>query len=1235
MKSTQEVALMRRSGILAACLALAALARPALADDPAAVEFFEKNVRPILVERCQGCHGAEKQKSGLRLDSRAAALAGGLSGPAVEPGKPDESLLVDAVNYGDFVQMPPKSKLPDAEIAALTRWVEMGAPWPGGDAAPAASGPAVEPFDFEKRAARWSFGPIARTDPPEVRDAAWPLDPIDRFLLARLESANLRPAPEADRRALIRRVTFDLTGLPPAPADVEAFAADTSPDAYERLVDRLLASPRYGERWGRHWLDLVRFAETSGHEFDYDIPNAWRYRDYVVRALNADLPYDQFLVEHLAGDLLENPRRHPTEGYDESVLGTAFFALGEGTHSPVDIREEQMRRIDNQLDVVSKTFLGLTVTCARCHDHKFDPIRQADYYALAGFLKSSRHGQAMLDPGGRIADGAAELRRLKADIDRQAATPEPEALAARVAAYAEAAWRLVHQPEQAAGRSPGGEVVFADFEGPTYAGWTPDGDAFGDAPLRLPVPSYQGDVACRGQGLVGSHNGRISGSVTDRDALTGTLTSPAFRIEHAYIGFLVGGGAHAGRTCINLVVDGAVVRSVAGRNENRMRRETFDVRPFLGREARLVVVDRATGGWGNISLDHVVFTDDPRDPLDPARGAEREAAARGLDPVVLARWIAVARDPESSRMLSAFLPVETPPADDGSIVFADFDGPDLGGWTATGEAFGGRPSRPGDWRPGASGRVPVAPGRMHSGLLSDRLEGVLRSPTFTIEHPYILSRVEGRGGRLNLVIDGFEKIRSPIYGGLAVAVDADRPRWIVQDVSMWVGHRAYLELADGAVLDFTGSQTRLVPGEGYVALDEVRFADSPRTPADPVGEPVEHPSAWAGRLGRSVADTFEGWRSGRVGPGDARRVEALGGLVEGGLVPELASAPLAVYRSAESAIPAPVHAPALGDGTGEDEFLLPRGDHKRPGEAVPRRMLEVFGGLDQPEPEAGSGRLALARRLVDPEATPLTARVIVNRVWQHHFGRGLAATPDDFGLMGQPPSHPELLDYLASEFIDGGWSLKALHRRLVLTRAYRMSSRLDDPEAERLDPENRLLHRRDVRRLEAEAIRDAMLAVSGRLDTRLGGPSVPTHLTPFMEGRGRPSQSGPLDGDGRRSLYLNVRRNFLAPMLLAFDHPPPATTMGRRNVSNVPAQALTLLDDPFVLDQARAWADRVRAMPGTTADRIDAMFRQAFGRHATEEERARSLAFLGDGRPSAWDELAHVLLNVKEFIFVE
>jgi cytochrome c553 len=389
----------------------AAPAKPPAPADPTALEFFEKEVRPLLVARCQTCHGEKKQKGELRLDSIEAILAGGRTGPAIVPGKPGESLLIEAINYGELYQMPPKSKLPPREIATLTRWVELGAPWPAHAPARAAGRPSE--FDLKARARHWSFQPLRPSAPPPVMASDWPASPIDRYILAALEARGLAPAPEADRRTLIRRVTFDLIGLPPTPAEVEAFVADRRPGAYERLVDRLLASPHYGERWARHWLDLVRFAETAGHEFDYDAPDAYRYRDYVVRAFNNDVPYDQLVVEHVAGDLLDPPRTHPALRFNESVLGTGFFFLGEGTHSPVDLREDEAARVDNQIDVLSKAFLGLTVACARCHDHKFDPITTKDYYALYGYLQSSRHHHAFIDPPERFAVPVAELERLK------------------------------------------------------------------------------------------------------------------------------------------------------------------------------------------------------------------------------------------------------------------------------------------------------------------------------------------------------------------------------------------------------------------------------------------------------------------------------------------------------------------------------------------------------------------------------------------------------------------------------------------------------------------------------------------------------------------------------------------------------------------------------------------------------------------------------------------------------
>ncbi len=342
---------------------------------------------------------------------------------------------------------------------------------------------------------------------------------------------------------------------------------------------------------------------------------------------------------------------------------------------------------------------------------------------------------------------------------------------------------------------------------------------------------------------------------------------------------------------------------------------------------------------------------------------------------------------------------------------------------------------------------------------------------------------------------------------------------------------------------------------------------------------------------------------------------------------------LAKFREQEAALPAPRRGLAMADGNSVDERVHIRGNHKNPGEPAPRRLPPAWGGDDMPAaPSDGSGRLELADRLTDP-ANPLVSRVIVNRLWLHHFGEGLVRTPDDFGVQGQPPTHPELLDWLANELMTNGWSLKKMHRLMVTSSAYRMSSRGDEG-AEKADPQNKL---------EAEAVRDAMLAVSGRLDRTMHGPGVSPYLTPFMVGRGRPAASGPLDGGGRRSVYLNVRRNFLNPMFLAFDYPVPFTTMGRRSTSNVPAQALTLLNNPFVVQQAQLWAKRVLAEPDRTPDqRVVGMYVTAFGREPTAEELADALKFVEEqGReygkaddPRAWADLAHVLFNVKEFIFV-
>ena len=714
---------------------------------PVAVEFFEKRVRPILVERCLGCHGPKKQKGELRLDSRAGVLAGGSSGPAVEPGKTESSLLVSAINYGELFQMPPKSKLPNDEIEALTKWVAQGAPWgietPKGEGAAKADseGDFEASSEYARRAKFWSFQPIQKPTPPPVSAdrAHWPRNPIDRFILAALEERGLAPAEEADRRTLIRRLTYDLIGLPPTVEEVAGFVADDvagrlrearRPTACQpplrRALGTALARPRPVRR------DLGARVRLRHPRTPY------RYRDYVVRAFNLDLPYDQFVVEQVAGDLLPNPRRHPTKGFNESILGTGFYFLGEGTHSPVDVREEGVRRIDNQIDVFSKTFLGLTVSCARCHDHKFDPISARDYYALAGFLRSSRHQQAFIDSDVHIEPIVDQLRTLKRTVRELLTQASTKLSQARSAAIETALG--ADDPSARGGRV--GDATADGFRASRFDDWKATGDAFGD------LGSAAGD----------------------------------FRLE-------------------------------------------------LGDEV---------GDWSRSAPDRC---------------------------------------------------------------------------TAGGSRTDSRGSR---------------------GLPRSRSSGA-----------YLHLLAAGTGGRINVVVDGFEKIRAPIYGGLTIAVapgDAalDHPR--PGDVA---GHRAYIEVCDGSAVDYTGARTKRVDGQRQPLhrrgrLDQSRPAA--RRPAR-LSRPDHRPP---GRRERTGDDRFA---AGRPAGRNARRLS----------------------RTRSQRSPIRRFAPAIADGDGEDEHLMIRGNPKTLGEAVPRRFLAVLGGQSQASPSGGSGRLELARGLVDVRSNPLPA----------------------------------------------------------------------------------------------------------------------------------------------------------------------------------------------------------------------------------------------------------------------
>jgi len=963
--------MMRHSWILLAILGATSFGS-AQEPDPAALEQFEKKVRPILVGRCFKCHSsqAEKVKGGLRLDSLEAALKGGDTGPAIIPGRPEKSLLVEAIGYKNVdLQMPPKGRLSDAEVSEVSRWIAGGAPWPKGEAPSAA--PKKAAFNLaDRKAAHWAWQPLQSVLVPAVKGTAWVKDPIDAFILAKLEEKGLAPAPAADRRALIRRVSFDLAGLPPSPAEIDDFLADGS---LEKVVDRLLASPRFGEKWARHWLDLVRYAETRGHEYDYPMANAWPYRDYVIRALNADLPYPRFVLEHIAGDLLPDPRL--AGGVNESLLATGWWYFGEWLHSPVDLRADEMDRVANQIEVFGKTFLALGINCARCHDHKFDAISQRDYYALAGYLKSSCYRQARYDATLRDRDAARSLASLRGAYEK--AHPSRGAEAGR-------------------GGARGADLV-VDFgeAGPLLQ----DGAAFS---VLRPGDLLPGD---------------------DPAAPTGRIVDIA--------------GAY----------------------------------------------------------------------FDPS-------------------WNALALAPGTQ-------------TDPGAI-----------GWMQAGRT--------------------------------------LRTMPVALSRSTLYFLVRGAGSAL-AEVDGHRMIAGPLHKDSTVTWKDEGLRWVAQRLQDYRSpdparplHRVRVEFTPASA--------------DFAVIRVVQSDEPPEAPAD----------------GRRALETLPLGDDGRAWIEGRRTVIAR------------------IAEAAHTAI-------AVDEAGGTDEVLLVRGAPFQPSEAVPRRFLEAFVGSNPPAPGGASGRLELARAMVDPSVTPLVPRVIVNRLWHHLMGRGIVPTVDDFGKMGQAPTHPELLDHLAARFVSDGGSLKRMIRAIVLSNTYRMSGSID-PRAKEIDAADLLWHHRPVRRLQAEAVRDSLLAVSGRLDPGMYGPPVPIHLDGFQEGRGKPA-SGPIDGAGRRSVYLSVRRNFLSSMLLAFDFPQPFTAMGRRSVSNVPAQALILRNNPLVHDQAAFWARRVLSEPGTEAQRIARMFTSAYARPPTAEEAADASSFLGDagkgpGDPAAWQALAHALFQAKEFILL-
>ena len=1345
---------------------------------PALLDFFEQRIRPMLATECYECHGAKKQKGSLRVDFREGLLKGGDSGPALVPGNAKKSRLIQSIRHEDPDSEMPKDrpKLSDAVIADFVKWVNQGAPDPRETAPTLAAANSVSwEATFTARKDWWSFKPVTKQAVPSVRDRKWSAHPVDRFLLAKMEAAKLAPALPTDRRTLIRRVSFVLTGLPPTAEEVRAFVEDTSPGAYAKVVDRLLASPRFGEHWARHWMDLMRFAETHGSEGDPDIPNAWRYRDYLIRAFNADVPWNQLIREHLAGDMTEKPRVNSAEGINESLLGLAHFRLVEHGFNPVDTLDEQIKTIDSQIDVVSKAFQGLTTSCARCHNHKFDPIGERDYYALRGIFASIRPTQLTIDQPDRLRIHRAELTQLKGSIKtaladawessarqlneelltqsgsgelRLPAIPGDEVQTAietlknRVTAIEALGRAAAHQAR--------GATNAAASSLKPIAAWTFDSDAkdsigglhgelqggavirngrlvldgkgafLRTAALERPLTEKTleawvapGNLDQRGGGVltVESKDGAVFDSIafaerepgkwaTGSDGFRRSQNSAAAK-ETATPGQLVHIAiVYRGDNSIALfrngepygnaytpTGDGATLRTFEAKSARVLlgMRHTGGGTPFFAGEIdEARIYDRALTpeeisasfriGTGLVSPDEITRAMKPeqraererlvaeiavnrdalakqvpdfatRDAARRRRHATLEAATRNENHPLHA-W-AQLRGKEGAEFTPALHTIAA--RLDGEMVARkkfnsdsfkpawDLTGDDVSRWFLYGINPPDAVRLPGEFTIEPEGdRVTAGllPAGVFSHLRSQKHNGVFSSPRFQLTNDSVSIRVVGgKGARVRLITDNYPIGQGNIFP--QANLNSDAPTWVRLDTAYRKGSMAYLEFATAE--DVT-SRDRSAPGPGgrsFFGVERVVFHDGKTPPKEELtakdwllsSTAPNSSTELAKRLTDQLSAAIAAWR--RDSMTEAQRV-LLDSFIRSGLLPSTlpdlppVAALVADYRRLEGEIPLPRRVPGIVEATGYDAPLLSRGDPKKPLDVVPRAYLQLIAA--HPYATKASGRLELANDIVNP-SNPLTSRVLVNRIWLHLFGRGLVGTVDNFGRLGEKPTHPELLDFLAARFVEKGWSSKELIRFLVTTRAFQMSSDAS-PLAREKDPSDELLSHARVRRIEAESIRDSLLAISGRLDPTMFGVGV-NALAPAQDQR-------------RRSVYLTVRRNFLSPFLETFDAPRPFSTLGKRAVTNVPAQSLALLNDPFVIEQAAQWADTMLRAEADSDQRIRRMFEAALARAPSDFELAGSRTYLadlarehGDGKDKlAWRDFAQSLFNLKEFIYL-
>ena len=1148
--------------LLGSTLGLAAEPRKGL-------DFFEAKIRPMLVKHCYECHSAgasakNNLKGSLLLDSREGSRTGGESGPAVVPGKLDESMLIAALDY-DGLEMPPKGKLPDEIIDDFRKWIELGAPDPRDGSALVAT----SEVDIEAGRAHWSFQPLSLANPPHVKDTSWIQTPVDRFVRAKQESRGITPNSIAAPRTLIRRVYFDLIGLPPTSEEVEQFVSESAADpigAYHRLVDRLLESEHYGERWARHWLDITRFAESHGYAFDGDRPNAWYYRDFVIRALNSDMPYDEFVRQQIAGDLLTDTNVKTSDEAKQAIdriAATGFLVAGPFTTQQTQKERERSRyeQLDDVVSTLGTSMLGLTVGCSRCHSHKFDPLPQYDYYRLVACFADV--GSA--DAG--INNRPAEFQTAKAEYD----TAHAPFLAARTA------YEQTHLPARFETwvSLAGEQLRTSDASSLTFEPWHHigpfGGESFEKSFETVFEPEQKQDLAA----TVNENLKWVAQPEWKDGAIHNTLLGDN-SANYIYRNFQ---STTNQQVTLSLGSDDAIKVWV---NSKEVLASKVSRGAAAGQETVQVPVQEGR----NKLLIKIINGGGPSGFYFSAAPAQQKAELANIGP-----W----------RHIGPFV------ATDLNAAYARTFGPELD--TAVGKTYEEgklKWTEQPEWVDGTAYNDKLT-GNNCANYLYRELESAV---------PQALSLSLGSDDAIKLWVNGRQVLAKPNARNVAAA---DQEKVVVQlaagknDILMKVvnggGMTGFYFAASAtsnpadvdAILkvvaekrDATQKARLLAWYKGFdlewLELEQAATRHAVNQPKPDITNVFS--ARVRGTTYQFGADTYKVYHL-RRGNADNKQDEAKPGFLQ-------------VLMRTDSL---------------EEKWL----DAAVPVTATP----DVAVSDTKTERPQRPGRVALADWLtdVDKGSGHLMARVMVNRMWYHHFGRGIVATPSDFGTRGERPTHPELLDWLAVELIRNEWRLKPIHKMIVTSGAYMQGGEVSASGAAQ-DPENLLLWRRSARRLEAEAIRDALLATSGTLDRTLFG-------------------KGTLDQNSkRRSIYFTVKRSQLIPLLKLFDAPNSMQSIAKREESTVAPQALALLNSPIIADLATKFAARVRPDATTSIDvAVERAYQTAFARPVADEERRAMVEFVLRQKASRGDDataeslairdFCHLLLCMNEFVYVD